>query len=92
MNITVIGIIANTISMLKQRILDLKEQHGSLRAAARVLGVTAGYLCRLRDGKKNNPSQALLRKMGLQRIVEIRYEHRVNDKAEKAKKEMGSDV
>lgn len=63
--------------MLRQRIIELTEQHGSLRAAARVLGVTAGYLCRLRDGEKTNPSDALLKKMKLRRIVEIRYERLV---------------
>ena len=60
--------------MLRRRIIELAEQHGSLRAAAKVLGVTAGYLCRLRDGEKTNPSSALLRRMKLRRIVEIRYE------------------
>lgn len=60
--------------MLKQRIVELVKQHGSLRAAARVLGVDAGYLCRLRDGEKANPSPALLRKMKLRKIVEVRFE------------------
>lgn len=60
--------------LLRQRITELAGQHGSIRAAARVLGVTGGYLCRLRDGEKTNPSPALLRKMKLRRIVTVLYE------------------
>lgn len=35
----------------------------------RVLGVTPAYLCRLRQGAKIGPSDALLRKLGLSRTV-----------------------
>lgn len=62
------------MELLRQRIMELVEQHDSLRAAAKVLGVDAGYLCCLRDGKKTNPSEALLKKLKLRRIVEIRFE------------------
>lgn len=54
---------------LAARIDALAEQHGSMRAAARVLGVDAGYLSRLRRGVKKEPGDALLRKMGLRRVV-----------------------
>lgn len=54
---------------LGDRILELEKQHGSLRAAARALGCDAGYLSRLRDGEKDNPSAILLKRMGLKRVV-----------------------
>jgi hypothetical protein len=49
------------------------QQHGSLRAAARVMRVSAPYLCRFRHGQKRNPSDALLRKLGLRRVIEYRW-------------------
>jgi hypothetical protein len=55
--------------MLRERIDDLAEKHGSLRAAARVLQVDPGYLSRLRAGEKEWPSDELLRKLKLRRIV-----------------------
>lgn len=60
--------------MMKQRINELVEKHGSLRAVALVLGVDAGYLSRLRDGKKMSPSPPLLKKLGLKKIVQFRNE------------------
>jgi len=54
---------------LPERIAELIKQHGSLRAAARVLGVDAGYLSRLASGEKVDPGILLLRRMGLRRIV-----------------------
>lgn len=47
----------------------LVEKHGSLRAAARVIGVNYAYLSRLRNSQKTDPSDAVLRKIGLRRIV-----------------------
>jgi hypothetical protein len=60
--------------MLKQRILEFEKKHGGLRAAARVLDIDPGYLLRLRDGEKNNPSSVILKKLKLRRVIEIRYE------------------
>lgn len=54
---------------LRNAINALAGKHGSLRAAARVLRVDAGYLSRLRNGSKTEPSAALLRKLGLRRVV-----------------------
>lgn len=54
---------------LQHRITVLESQHGSLRAAARVLQCDPGYLLRLRDGEKDNPSDKLLRRMGLKRVT-----------------------
>lgn len=57
------------MSLLQQRISELASQHGSLRAAARVLQVDAGYLSRLQSGEKNDPGEELLRKLRLRRVV-----------------------
>lgn len=54
---------------LSERIKELIAQHGSLRAAARVLECDAGYLSRLASGEKADPSEKLLRRMGLRQIV-----------------------
>jgi len=57
------------MTVLQERIAELAEQHGSLRAAARVLECDAGYLSRLQSGEKDNPEDWLLRRMGLRRVV-----------------------
>ncbi len=54
---------------LQRRIWELTDRHISMRAAARVLKVDHAYLSRLATGEKDNPSDALLRKLGLRRIV-----------------------
>lgn len=57
------------MSALRGRIQELAKQHGSLRAAARVLEIDHAYLHRLQRGDKTEPSAAVLRKLGLRRIV-----------------------
>lgn len=59
---------------LPERVAELVAQHGSLRAAARVLECDAGYLSRLASGEKTDPGETLLRRMGLRQI--ITYERR----------------
>jgi hypothetical protein len=54
---------------LGARIRELEAKHGGLRAAARALDCDAAYLLRLRDGEKRNPSAAMLRKLGLKKVV-----------------------
>lgn len=54
---------------LSERIGELAYKHGSLRAAARVLQVDAGYLTRLADGSKARPGKELLRRMGLRQVI-----------------------
>ena len=54
---------------LQERIHELVAQHGSLRAVARVTGIDAGYLSRLRTGEKANPEKDKLRRLGLRRVV-----------------------
>lgn len=51
---------------IQQRVLELEQQHGSLRAAARAIGMNAPYLLRLANGAKVHPSDDTLRKLGLQ--------------------------
>lgn len=54
---------------IPSRIAELVEQHGSLRAAARVLECDAGYLSRLQSGEKTDPGAHLLRRMGLRQVT-----------------------
>ena len=60
---------------LQERIDELVAQHGSLRAVARVTGIDVAYLSRLRSGDKDWPSHAILKQLGLRRVV--RYERRI---------------
>jgi len=53
----------------KQRLDELIEQHGSLRAVGRVLEFDPGYLSRLASGEKSDPGVALLRRMGLREVT-----------------------
>ena len=57
---------------------ELAKQHGSLRAAARVLQIDHAYLWRLQQGEKNDPSEDVLRKLELRRIVRVTYVRRVD--------------
>ena len=61
---------------IPERIAQLIERHGTLRAVARVLDVNASYLSRLASGEKDAPSDLLLKRMGLKRVVtyELRKE------------------
>jgi len=52
----------------------LEKLHGGTRAASRATGVDGGYLVRLRDGKKTNPSEATLKKLGLRKEVVYVFE------------------
>lgn len=50
----------------------LVKTHGGLRKAARATGIQAPYLCRLRSGAKDNPSDEILSKLGIERRVTYR--------------------
>lgn len=54
---------------LAERIAELAEQHGSLRAAARVIDIDVGYLSRLANGEKVRPSKKFLDRMGLRAVL-----------------------
>lgn len=49
-----------------------EEEHGSLRAAAKELGIDAGYLSRLKSGEKINPGDDVLAALGLERVTMYR--------------------
>lgn len=44
-------------------------KHGGVRVAARAIGVNYAYLSRLQSGEKCNPTDAVLRKLGLRKVV-----------------------
>ena len=54
---------------LHDRVIQLVEKHGSLRAAARAIQVEVSYLSRLGSGEKDSPSSEVLRRMGLRQIT-----------------------
>ena len=56
---------------LAERVDQLARQHGSLRAAARVVGIDPAYFFRLHSGEKIAPSVKTLRKLGL--VKEVSY-------------------
>jgi len=56
-------------STLQDRIVFLAAAHGSLRQLSKAIGIDAGYLQRLKDGEKDNPSDDVLDKLGLTRQV-----------------------
>jgi hypothetical protein len=55
--------------ILRERVEAIITEAGGLRAAARVCGIGPEYLCRLRTGKKSNPRDSVLKKLGLKRVV-----------------------
>lgn len=55
-----------------QRIEALEKKHGSLRAAANACGIDPGYLCRLKNSEKMNPSDEVLSALGLERVIYYR--------------------
>jgi hypothetical protein len=57
------------MSLLTKRLEQLADQHGGVRPAARFLEIDPGYFLRLANGEKDNPSDKLLRKLGLTRVV-----------------------
>lgn len=51
--------------MIKARIEALTEVYGSVRMVGYALNIDHAYLQRLAKGEKQNPSDAVLRKLGL---------------------------
>lgn len=64
---------------LQERVHELVEQHGSLRAAARVLQIDPGYLVLLGNGAKVNPGKLILDRMGIRRVVVYERKGAPND-------------
>lgn len=54
---------------VSRRIEELVEQYGSIKEVANHLGVGAAYLHRLASGSKMSPSEDVIKKLGLRRIV-----------------------
>ena len=51
-------------SLFKQRIDELAGIYGSVRSTGRALNIDHVYLHRLCSGEKQNPSKAVMRKLG----------------------------
>lgn len=54
---------------IADRIDDLVIVHGSLRTLGELLDIDYSYLSRLRSGDKDDPSDAVLSRLGLKRTV-----------------------
>lgn len=54
---------------LQDRIAQLSERHGGLRAAARAVKVDAAYMSRLARGEKIHPSPRVLKRLGVRQVV-----------------------
>lgn len=57
---------------LDKRIRELIAKHGTLRAVARHTGIDVGYLSRLERREKTEPSDEMLARLGLRRVVTYR--------------------
>jgi len=58
---------------LRDRILEGVALHGSLRKLADHLGVDVGYLSRLKNDEKFNPSTGVLKKLNMKRHEFVFY-------------------
>lgn len=74
---------------LAERIAELEAIYGSGRALARALGIDHAYLWRLSRGDKTAPSDDVLRKLGLRRVVTVDY---LPLRAREVRKEKGDDA
>lgn len=54
---------------IKTAVKAIIARHGGVRPAARAIGVNYAYLSRLQTGEKANPTTAVLRKLGLRKVV-----------------------
>jgi hypothetical protein len=54
---------------IETRVAELIEKHGGLRIAARAIGINYTYLSRLGKGQKTEPTDTVLKKLGLKRAV-----------------------
>jgi transcriptional regulator with XRE-family HTH domain len=61
--------------------LQFIQKHGNGTNAAKVLGVSRSYVSRLRYGSKVNPTDKILKKLGLIRIVEYKRDDTTQEKA-----------
>lgn len=54
---------------LQKRLEELEVSHGSVQNAARVHGIDPSYWRKLKSGEKNNPSENVLKVLGLKKLV-----------------------
>ena len=54
---------------IRTRVGELINTHGSVRAAAKAIGIESSYLFRLSTGEKSSPSDATLAKLGMKRVI-----------------------
>lgn len=57
---------------MQERINELADQHGTMEAAARALGLNPGYLRHIYYGRRN-PRPGTLAKLGMKAIITIEY-------------------
>lgn len=57
---------------LQQAVETVIKKCGGLRKAARESEIDVGYLCNLRKGRKTNPHEIYLDRMGIERVVSYR--------------------
>lgn len=55
--------------VLRARVEAVVKHFGSLRVAGRALRINYAYLARLRSGEKVNPTPAVLKKLGLKKVI-----------------------
>jgi len=56
-------------NVLRERVAAFISVCGGVRKAARELNIDPGYLIRLRDGEKTNPSDDVAARLGLKKVV-----------------------
>lgn len=70
---------AHSTAPVMHRIEEAEQKHGGLRAAARALGIDPGYLFRLKNAEKMNPSDEVLSALGLERVTFYRNASKEQD-------------
>lgn len=58
-------------ALIRRTVRALVKKRGSVNAAARRIGIDSKYLGMLMNGKRKNPGDAILSKLGLRRITYI---------------------
>lgn len=57
------------VALLKDRVNLHVKKHGGVRNCAKVFDVDPSYITRLRKGEKMEPSDSILRRLGLVKMV-----------------------
>jgi len=59
--------------MLEYLVRVIVNRHGGVRRCARVTGIDKAYLSRMMNGSKVNPSEKVLQKLGLEKVMVYRF-------------------